>query len=537
MARETIFEPQDLVFEYVEGMGYMHQITPAPFTLTVGETYTILMEEWEFTRTAFSADSFSPGAVAVGNAAYIGGEADSDNLPIIIGYLESADSVVFSSSVDLGTYSVGLYKEAGETKIILKDPDGNDTEYAMKPMIRLNATDGGTVLYSKGEIMEDVPVTLDFTAGDTQTITAPDGYLVKSAVIAKPTDLVPENVLKDKNIGGIIGTLEVGGEGDNAPLWTIVAQRGTRAQSTTISTDVSISLPKSCVLRNIISGEQYVTGSGSTAISSAEGSAPSFKFGADHLTVTEDEDYTTYNFNKTNTTSSTSYKWNYAALFANFTTQDFYISDENGVSVLKGESSLTALPKGDGFKTGISSPYSFEKVDLTQTAITSYYALTKNGDTDVKTVLLPESCTDIGNHAFYSNSGITKVGYNESTADNTLALSAVKTIGTYGCYYMKGIQYVELDACETLNDYAFTGCSNLVSVKLPNITYIGRDCFSSCSSLQVIDLTGVTAVPEAGNTYAIPANSGMQILVPADLYDEFIVASRWSSRADYIVAV
>lgn len=62
------------------------------------------------------------------------------------------------------------------------------------------------------EILTGVPIELDFSDGATsQTITAPDGTLVKSAVIEKPDTLIPENIAKDVTIAGIIGTLTGGG--------------------------------------------------------------------------------------------------------------------------------------------------------------------------------------------------------------------------------------------------------------------------------------------------------------------------------------
>ena len=62
---------------------------------------------------------------------------------------------------------------------------------------------------SMQEVLEDVPVELDFTGGN-QTISAPEGYLVKSAVIQKPDTLAPSNIVKGIAIAGITGTYEGG---------------------------------------------------------------------------------------------------------------------------------------------------------------------------------------------------------------------------------------------------------------------------------------------------------------------------------------
>ena len=50
-------------------------------------------------------------------------------------------------------------------------------------------------------------VNLDMAAGN-QTINPDEGKVLSSAVVTKPTTLVAENIKKDVNIGGVIGTLE-----------------------------------------------------------------------------------------------------------------------------------------------------------------------------------------------------------------------------------------------------------------------------------------------------------------------------------------
>ena len=58
-------------------------------------------------------------------------------------------------------------------------------------------------------------VDLDMAAGN-QTINPDESKVLSSAVVTKPTTLVAENIKKDVNIGGVIGTLE-GGAGATEP--------------------------------------------------------------------------------------------------------------------------------------------------------------------------------------------------------------------------------------------------------------------------------------------------------------------------------
>lgn len=60
------------------------------------------------------------------------------------------------------------------------------------------------VPFTYGELVEGTEITPDFSAGD-MTISVPDGSLVKEATILKPEGLTPENVRQGVNICGIDG--------------------------------------------------------------------------------------------------------------------------------------------------------------------------------------------------------------------------------------------------------------------------------------------------------------------------------------------
>lgn len=100
--------------------------------------------------------------------------------------------------------------------IVLRDRSGNPVEYPGVERIKLNTTGGETVEFVDPalipESLENVPIALDFTGGN-QTITAPDGALVKSAIIQKPENLIPAKIAEGVDIAGIVGTLAAGGSG------------------------------------------------------------------------------------------------------------------------------------------------------------------------------------------------------------------------------------------------------------------------------------------------------------------------------------
>jgi hypothetical protein len=91
------------------------------------------------------------------------------------------------------------------------------------------------------------------------------------------------------------------------------------------------------------------------------------------------------------------------------------------------------------------------------------------------------------------------------------------------------------DSCQLFNR-VFANCTSLEEVTIPSgTTYIGSANFEGCTSLRTLDFSKLAVVPELSDTL-IPYNEGMQILVPASLYDEWIADTNWAAYADYIVA-
>lgn len=102
-----------------------------------------------------------------------------------------------------------------------------------------------------------------------------------------------------------------------------------------------------------------------------------------------------------------------------------------------------------------------------------------------------------------------------------------------GCTNLKKV--VIPNSCQLFNR-VFANCTSLEEVTIPSgTTYIDSANFEGCTSLRTLDFSKLTVVPKLSDTL-IPYNEGMQILVPASLYDEWIIATNWAAYADYIVA-
>lgn len=90
--------------------------------------------------------------------------------------------------------------------IVLKDRHGTDVKHPGIRKARLLMDNGEKQVYSEGEAVSDIPIELDFSGGD-QVVAAPEGTLIKSAIIVKPEGLKPENIREGVVIGEIEGNL------------------------------------------------------------------------------------------------------------------------------------------------------------------------------------------------------------------------------------------------------------------------------------------------------------------------------------------
>ncbi len=95
----------------------------------------------------------------------------------------------------------------------LYDKNGAEQIFEGVETITLDSTvEGETETFSHGIAMDNVPIEVDFSNGDMEIDGG--GYLVKSAVILKPENLMSENVAEGVNIAGVVGTHKGGGGGD-----------------------------------------------------------------------------------------------------------------------------------------------------------------------------------------------------------------------------------------------------------------------------------------------------------------------------------
>lgn len=211
MAQNVILAEQE-VSGFVEMTTGIYGAILELFSFVTGETYTVVFDGNEYFVTAFDMSDGENTYTVIGNPS-IFNMGDNTNEPFVMfpastdGSGELDATVIATNDTTTDTHTVAIYQVAEEVGIITRDRNFNETEHYGMETVTFDTTDGGTQVFSKGQAVEGVEIALDFSGGD-QTVKAPTGTLVKSAVIEKPVDLVAEKIVKGASIAGIDGTFE-----------------------------------------------------------------------------------------------------------------------------------------------------------------------------------------------------------------------------------------------------------------------------------------------------------------------------------------
>lgn len=352
----------------------------------------------------------------------------------------------------------------------VKTPDGETQGYAAydpETLVPENLVSGVVVGDVEGalKVPQAVETTInpDFSAGDME-IVPEDGQVFSKVGILKPANLLPENITKDVDIAGVVGTLEpqVESSGGNPVPWMFMAVQANAfarlitGTSSPVSVKPSISIPYTAKLVGV---------------------------------------YTAYISSRT--TNSTS---------MNITAQPVITGNSRTTSYTGGQGS-TSISITDKLTGNSSYPVQYiNRVFLVVFTMTGIYMRANSGGNI--DMYADETATELPG---YGVTGLSMSG-NIDTID--LSESAVTSIPSYlffGSYASK----IVLPPCLTkINTYALT-----------------------TSSSTVYDFSQAQSVPTLASSDSITCSGDSQILVPAALYEEWIAATNWSAKADYIVAV
>ena len=147
----------------------------------------------------------------------------------------------------------------------------------------------------------------------------------------------------------------------------------------------------------------------------------------------------------------------------------------------------------------------------------------------LKNISLPVSAQNLEQYAIYGCKGLKRLNFKNVTNPNSQAIS--------GNYVIREI-VVNSDVTYIPN-YFCSDCIGLEKVSfLGKIKMLYSGTFSGCYSIKTVDLTHCVSVPTLqDNSLYSSARSDLEILVPADLADEWKSATNWVNVASYIKGV
>lgn len=147
--------------------------------------------------------------------------------------------------------------ENGETtskgcSIVLYDRTGQAVTYEGVETITTDTpVDGERATFTRGVLMDGAEIELSMAAGD-QEVFVPDGYLIKKATLKKPETLLPEYIKKNIEIAGVLGEFA----GDEMEKTVDLAMAGgdqvIDADEDTVLTKVTVRKPDTLMPENIV---------------------------------------------------------------------------------------------------------------------------------------------------------------------------------------------------------------------------------------------------------------------------------------------
>ncbi len=203
-----------------------------------------------------------------------------------------------------------------------------------------------------------------------------------------------------------------------------------------------------------------------------------------------------------------------------------------GSSAFRGCSGLTSVTIPDSVTRigGYAFAYCSGLTSVTiGNGVTSIGQDAFSGCSGLASVTIPDSVTSIGYHAFFSCSGLTSVTIPDSVTSigqdafsgcsedlyDTTTIPGVKIVDNWVVGYTDALSGdLDLMGIRGIGNSAFSGCSGLTSVKIPDgVTSIGYSAFSGCSRLTSV------SIPDSVTSIGSSAFSGCSGLTSVTIPD------------------
>ena len=428
-------------------------------------------------------------------------------------------------------------------KVSFRTPtEGEKAEFIFPNFAELEITENGEYAVPEGvdgytKVKANVPVPtlisgaefeLDFSDGDIH-IAAPDGYAFTGGTIIKPENLIPENIAKDVEIAGIVGTHEGGGGSvEGTATVTFCNYDGTELFSRPVfvgdDCDDPIAQGKINEPTRESTAQYSYAFSGWSLTQGGTASASALNVVTGDRTVyaayTANVRYYTVRFWNGSVLDQES-TWAYGSTPAY---QGGAPVPEEGYAFDRWLPEISAVTGDMDYVAQFKSVKSVTR-DIITRAITQYSSdtITATGTSAFEgcealiNVNMPNA-TSIGGRTFYACSALTSVNIPNvtSTSNNAFRMCAA-------------LMSIDLpNATELYGGSEFESCTALTSANIPNVTRMYAKTFYNCTKLASVRLPATP--PSMYNSNAFSGiNSACKFYIPKGSLTAYQNDTTWSS--------
>lgn len=192
------------------------------------------------------------------------------------------------------------------------------------------------------------------------------------------------------------------------------------------------------------------------------------------------------------------------------------------------------------------------KTVIVKEGVTKVLDYAFNEFTELTYAYIPDTVTSVGTNVFYGCQKLESVRLSNRQTQimsnafyNCYALASIEiptSVFLLGSQAFRSCTSLEEIICpssvDTLRTSVFYGCTNLKKVVFEgNITTtVGGATFRDCTSLEVVDFSNCSKVIGLYNVNAFQnVPDTCKIVVPDALYDDWVIASNWSTFASQII--
>lgn len=445
--------------------------------------------------------------------------------------------------------------------IVLYDETGDPVTYEnVETLTTDTPTEGKTATFTLGEVMDGLEVELNLTDGD-QTVTAPEGKLLKDLTIKKPDTLRAENIAKGISIAGVLGCIE------KAPAGIL---DGTGRFSVT---DALFTSPPTLIRSGAFQNARVIA----VYMSQVSTIGSAAFWGCSQLMD--------ISFPKCTSIGSSAFKYFNTNTPTPIKEAIFPECVSIGQEAFAGCTKLSTIsfPKCTKIERGAFSGYNISNylnnramsfvefpkctsmsdyafcacrslVTASFPVLTGLYSWTFAWCSSLKTAYFPQ-CSFVGQSAFYCDKNIEVACFDNVTETGNYAFYSVGwssisfpklvKVGWQCFAHNSNLRQVYLPQGKSISAGAFSGCTGIEMVSLPSCSIIYQDAFRNCVALKSLYLLGnsVTALGGVAAFASTPISNSSylgeygSVFIRESLLEKFKSNTYWSYYSNRLVGL